>query len=182
MSKQEISNGLTRRDFVAAFLAMTGATVSLRASSLDALPKGAGYLLLDTDIGFPDVSFVLDDNRRFERLPEGKNQRLITLPAGEYQWQEVRVPYFDFAHVLSVSDDDRWGFRVSEGHVNYAGSIVVGQRRTRRSVDVSVLNRCAQVRTAAVRRWARELESAPLVWSGLYPDPFFERAMRGESS
>ena len=138
----------------------------------DGLPASHGYLLIDSDIGRKTTDWVLNDDLVVDELPLGRTLRLLKLEKGRYQWQRISVPYFDLPHRLDLSDDSRWGFRITSGRVNYVGTLIVDEVRATDNVDVRFVNRLSEVVERFQKEYPVEAAEYELVYSGLQRDDY----------
>ncbi len=148
------------------------------ATALSELKTGQGLLLIDTHAKRRVSAWRLRKNQPVIVPGLGRRFRLLALPAGEYHWQSIEVPYFDLPYKSTLSDDARFGFNIHAGKLNYFGSLVVGEARSRGSIDVRLLNRSTEVLELLSQHQATLLEQLPLVYSGDIPDDFLSRYAR----
>jgi hypothetical protein len=131
-----------------------------------------GYLVVDSDVAAKVLGWKLSDLIVIDTLPLGRHLQLLKLKAGKYHWQELQVPYFNLPNELDVSDDERWFFTIERGKLNYAGTLIVGELRQARNVDVRFLNRSAEVLDLVRTRFPTEMERYGLIYSGSNADDF----------
>lgn len=153
-----------------------------KASLRQPLKKRSGYLLMGIDSHNSAASL------KFQKYPGSRltrgttinlqmsdsSFRLVPLAAGEYQITEVLAPYYDLPYRLNVGDRPTWRFRIKAGRVNYVGSIVIKAQRSKRNVDIRLLNRLASSLAQIEQEYKRELELYPLAIGVAYEDSFLE--------
>lgn len=128
-----------------------------------ALQRDEGYLLLNLDVNgpAPSIEFTkvrvshesylvsdlklkkLGNSMRLDLKNTDKGFYLISLPAGVYQITRVNAPYFDLPYQLDIDNSPAWRFKVESNSVNYLGKLHIAQQRSRKYVDVQLLNRMA---------------------------------------
>lgn len=103
-------------------------------------------------------------------LPEGRSLRLYALPAGRYEWAQLK-PFSDLTYDLR--DEPEFEFVVEAGRINYAGDL---QFRAKTVDDSSfhVSNRGLGVIDWLKKEHPRLYADYALVYTGHYPDPFPE--------
>lgn len=136
------------------------------------LRRNHGYLVIDTIIARPVTRWRLTREFTIDRLPLGRQTLLVRLPEGRYQWQELSVPYFDLPHVYDTEDDRRWSFRIERQKINYAGTLIVDELRSKDAVGVRFINRSSEVGALLEENYASLLEQFGLVYSGWYRDDY----------
>lgn len=131
-----------------------------------------GYLVIDTHVERKVLDWRLNDRVVIDQLPEGVHLRLLRLPAGRYQWQSVRIPWFGLAHEFDLSDDEAWSFEIERGSINYFGTMLVGEDRSRRSADVRLMNRTADMLPRLRAAFPSAVAAYPVRWAGRERDDF----------
>lgn len=138
------------------------------------LEAGEGLLVVGVDSNMPLSRIkVRKDNEVFgggdlKGLPEGRSLRLYALPAGRYEWSQLK-PFSFFTYDLR--DEPEFEFVVEAGKINYAGDL---QFRAK-TVDDSSFH--ISNRGLGVIDWLRKEHPAVyanyvLSYAGHYPDPF----------
>ena len=133
-----------------------------------------GYLALDTMVERPVTNWRLSRSLAIDKVPEGRQLRLIRMRIGKYQWTEINVPYFNLPHRMDLSDDTRWAFEIHPRKINYAGTLVVGEQRSSDSVEVRFLNRTTEVLELLREKFPAQAEVFEVVYSGAARDDFLE--------
>ena len=131
-----------------------------------------GYLIIHTDVGRKVANWKLNSKITIRELPIGEDFWLLELRAGDYQWQEIVVPSFDLPRRFDTSDNNRWKFTIKSGAINYAGTLVVGEERSRNNVDVRYLNRTAEVSAYVRENLAEKYALHGFIYSGPDEDRF----------
>lgn len=134
----------------------------------DRIRPGNGYALIVVhtnwkpyEIGFERLQLAYapraDGRTGKVRVRRGGELELVELPAGDYQWREVKLGQ----QVVTPSPTS--GFRVIEGAINYIGDIHADYDHEReRLVHLDVRDNAAQVRARAQAANAALLERYPL--------------------
>lgn len=140
------------------------------------LEAGEGLLVVGVDTNMPisrvrvrkdDAVFGAGD---MKDLPEGRSLRLYALPAGRYEWAQLK-PFSYFTYDLRKEPE--FEFVVEAGKINYAGDL---QFRAKTFTDSSlhVSNRGLGVIDWLKKEHPRIYTDYPLTYTGHYPDPFPE--------
>jgi dipeptidyl aminopeptidase/acylaminoacyl peptidase len=138
------------------------------------LEAGEGLLVVGVDSNMPLVRVkVRKDGAVFgggdlKDLPEGRSLRLYALPAGRYEWSQLR-PLRRLRYDLR--NEPEFEFVVEAGKINYAGDL---QFRAK-SVDDStfhVANRSLGVIDWLKKNHPQVYAGYALSYTGHYPDPF----------
>ena len=103
-------------------------------------------------------------------LPEGRSLRLYALPAGRYEWSQLK-PFSDFSYDLR--DEPEFEFVVEAGRINYAGDLQF-RARTMNDSAFHVSNRGLGVIDWLQKEHPRVYADYKLTYTGHYPDPFPE--------
>jgi len=157
--------------FAAAIVAFS-ASADDSLAVVEGLKKKQGYLLVHTDVGRKAANWKLNSQITIKALPLGEDFWLLVLRAGKYHWQEIDIPSFDLPHRFDVSDDPRWAFKIEPGVINYAGTLVVGEKRSQTDVSVRYLNRSAEIRAYVQENMPAEYARYGFVYAGLSDDRF----------
>lgn len=170
--------------------------------SAPTLARGEGYALFFIEVGGVAPSFSFRRLGRLARwqktgdignLPRGPVVRtplksvepgfyLMPLPAGVYQITVVEAPFFDLPFKLVTEEKPGWRFTIADGKTNYVGTLHIGRKRSRDSVDIVLLNQLAMHCDPIGRELQEILSSAPLRDGAFYQDDFFEEIMQGSCS
>lgn len=154
--------------FLAAAALLTACSSTTSVVMVDRIRPGNGYALIVVhtnweayEIGFERLQLYFTGG---DEGPMGKVRvrrsgelELVELPAGDYQWREVRLGL----HAVPVSADS--GFSVIEGAITYIGDVDAAyDQSTRKLVSLQVHDREAQVRKHFREANAPLLERYPL--------------------
>ena len=177
-------NQHTRRTSVAGLLFLLGLTCApvearlhhVKPGQVPELEAGEGLLVVGVDTNMPisrvrvrkdDAVFGAGD---MKDLPEGRSLRLYALPAGRYEWAQLKP--FSFL-TYDLRDEPEFEFVVEAGKINYAGDL---QFRANTFTDSSfhVSNRGLGVIDWLQKEHASLYRDYKLSYTGHYPDPFPE--------
>lgn len=98
----------------------------VKPGQMPELEAGEGLLVVGVDANMPisRVKVRKDDavfgGGDMKDLPEGRSLRLYALPAGRYEWAQLK-PFSNFAYDLR--DEPEFEFVVEAGRINYAGDL-----------------------------------------------------------
>ncbi len=134
------------------------------------LAKSQGYFILGTYLEADSAAIVIKKidttavSRSIEWQLTNKNQWLIkTLPQGNYQIQEIKVPYFNLPYRKDTENDLLWRFKIEAGKVNYAGKLEIEKKRTTNYVEIKRLNRIVTDHDEILKSFPELLGQYPLV-------------------
>lgn len=148
----------------------------VKPGNVPELEAGEGLLVVGVDTNMPISRVrVRKDDAVFgggdmKDLPEGRSLRLYALPAGRYEWAQLK-PFSNF--IYDLRDEPEFEFVVEAGKINYAGDL---QFRAK-TVDDSrfhVSNRGLGVIDWLNKEHPRVFAGYTLAYTGYYPDPFPE--------
>jgi dipeptidyl aminopeptidase/acylaminoacyl peptidase len=140
-----------------------------------ALKPGNGLVALDVTSAGDILSVEYNEARsafgaaKLTGLGSGRNIRLIELPAGEYRWSRVNLP---FNYYLRVRNDARFHFIVVPGQITYAGSLAVQASGRAGNYAMSVVNRSAQIMIDLDRAFPGMRAQFGMEYRGAFPDRF----------
>jgi len=140
------------------------------------LEADEGLLVVGVDANMPisRVKVRKDDavfgGGDMKDLPEGRSLRLYALPAGRYEWAQLK-PFSDFTYDLR--DEPEFEFVVEAGKINYAGDLQF-RARTVEDSAFHVSNRGLGVSDWLKKEHPRLYADYALAYTGHYPDPFPE--------
>ena len=138
------------------------------------LPKRHGYLLVDTEVERLVSAWELNSDRVAPvRPPIGRRLMLKALRPGEYAWESISIPHFNLPHKLKL-EQSRWRFTIRSGVINYAGTLFVGERRGRKTLDVRMINRSTEVWALLNTQHPKVLKKYGFEYNGEYPDHFVD--------
>lgn len=146
------------------------------SNSIPKVSKGGGLLLLDVQVDASSAVMTLrgaGHKQLVIKLVASHGRWLITsLPKGEYQIVNIKVPYFDFPYVNDTDKDLKWRVKVNAGQLNYAGRIEVERERTENYVAIKKLNRLITDLPAIQKELAEIIAIYPLADGGYLRDDF----------
>ena len=152
---------------------------SIQANSSNPVPvpsKKEGLLLLDLQVEAPSAVMSLQAKgyKRFDLKLESTHGRWLvkSLPKGEYQIMEIRVPYFDLPYRKGTEQSPLWRFKIQPGHINYVGRIEVAKERTEDFVVIKRLNRLIADLPNIQQDFATALADFPLADGSYIRDDF----------
>ncbi len=146
----------------------------VKPGKIPELEAGEGLLVVGVDSNMPlsrvrvrkdKAAFGAGDMRD---LPEGRSLRLYALPAGRYEWAQLK-PFSFFSYELGA--DPEFEFVVEAGKINYAGDLQF-RARTFGSSTFHVANRALGVIDWLKQEHPTVYANYPLAYTGYYPDPF----------
>lgn len=169
---------------------MAASHVAARTRAIDpgempTLGEDEGLLVVavDSSMDLASVS-VKKDGKLFgsgtlANLKAGRTSRLYAVPAGTYEWDQVRL----FANIhYELKSDVEYRFEVPPGKITYSGDLVFRPRGLLRA-DIQVTNRGLKAIDWLEANHADLAKRYPFAYSGHYPDPFpaFYRQARSRS-
>lgn len=144
---------------------------------IPSLAKGDGLLLLDLDIKAPSAVMTLQKIGRTSPLievklvPSNGHWLIKTLPKGDYQIAEIKVPYFDLPFRKHTGKSPAWRIKIQAGRLNYVGRIEVEKERTEDYVAINKYNRMITDLSTLQQDLAPLITTYPLVnGSGIRDD------------
>ena len=141
-----------------------------------------GYLLVDTHTERTVSEWLLAGRNEITvKPPVGRRMLLLALRPGDYAWKQLSVPHFNLPYQMDL-EDRRWRFKIERGVINYAGTLLVGEQRGRRSIDVRMLNRSAEVWEILQTHKPEFLEMFELKYSGSQLDHFMSDVLSKQNS
>lgn len=164
---------------VSLLLPLTGDGAADPYDVISELQGKYGFLVLDTIVARPVTQWRLNRGFVVEQLPLGRQTILVRLPAGNYRWQELGVPYFDLPHRYDTSDDKRWSFRIERQKINYAGTLIVDEIRSSEAVGVRFINRSSEIRGLLEQLYPSQLTAFGVIYTGWYRDDFLSLGQNG---
>ena len=146
----------------------------VRPGQVPDLEADEGLLVVGVDSNMP-ISRVrmrkdgaLFGNGDMKDLPEGRSLRLYALPAGRYEWAQLK-PFSNFSYDLR--DEPEFEFMVEAGKINYAGDLQF-RAKTVNDSSFHVSNRSLGVIDWLKKEHPRLYADYALAYTGHYPDPF----------
>jgi dipeptidyl aminopeptidase/acylaminoacyl peptidase len=142
--------------------------------------EGLLVVAVDSNVDLDSVS-VKKDGKLFSsgmlsNLKAGRNSRLYVVPAGTYEWEQVRL----FGSIrYELKSDPEYRFEVPPGKITYSGDLVFRPLGWLRA-DVQVTNRGLKAIDWLEAEHPDLAKRYPFEYSGHYPDPFpaFHRQVR----
>lgn len=155
--------------------------------------KYQGYLAIYLNVASPDASMqfkaaeglISQQLRRKAKVYEvdltdkPPGLYLLTLPRGQYQISQMRLPFFDLPSRLGTDEDSIWRFNIVAGKVNFIGELEVKRVRSAKVVNAALRNRFATHLSAIETQLAPLLTHYPLVFGRHYRDDFYAE-LQGE--
>ncbi|ARU28208.1 hypothetical protein [Cellvibrio sp. PSBB006] len=145
--------------------------------------RGNGLLLLDVQVDAPSAVMTLQGVKSRQLViklaPTHGRWLVSSLPKGEYQIMNVKVPYFDLPYVNSTEKDPRWRIKIEPGQLNYIGRIEVERERTENYVAIRKHNRLVADLSHIRKDLADILADYPLTDGGYLRDDFIEQLLNG---
>ncbi|PPJ42529.1 MULTISPECIES: prolyl oligopeptidase family serine peptidase [unclassified Pseudoxanthomonas] len=146
----------------------------IKPGTVPTLKADEGLLVVGIDSNMPLVRVkVRKDNAVFgggdmKDLPEGRSLRLYALPAGRYEWSQLRpVRYFTY----DLRNEPEFEFVIEPGRINYAGDLQF-RARTIRDSRFHIANRSLGVIDWLKKEHPQVYAGYELTYTGHYPDPF----------
>lgn len=144
--------------------------------------RGHGLLLLDIQVDASSAVMTLKGVGKSgqitrELVPTHGRWLMISLPKGEYQIVNIKVPYFDLPYVNNTEKNPKWRIRINAGQLNYAGRIEVEKERTESYVAIKKLNRLVTDLPEIKTKLADILAVYPLADGGYLRDDFAAKAI-----
>lgn len=136
-----------------------------------------GYLLIAVDTNLTLEKIVFSGRKRIALtsadLQAGSNFILLTIPAGDYQIEQV---YFGRRLRLDDFEDDLWQFKVNKDSISYVGHLTLQSRsyfwRVRSNIEL--LNKSSLALEYMEENFANIVNSKTMVYAGPGEDSFFE--------
>ena len=175
MAYRLLQRGLASLLVSAAVLLGTPAHARLiKPGTVPTLKADEGLLVVGIDSNIPLVRVkVRKDNAVFgggdmKDLPEGRSLRLYALPAGRYEWSQLRpLRYLNY----DLRRDPEFEFVIEPGRINYAGDLQF-RAKTVRDSTFHIANRSLGVIDWLKEEHPQVYASYALTYTGHYPDPF----------
>jgi len=146
----------------------------IKPGAMPDLEAGEGLLVVGVDSNMPLVRVkVRKDNATFgggdmKDLPEGRSLRLYALPAGRYEWSQLRpLRHLNF----DLRSDPEFEFVIEPGRINYAGDLQFRASTVREST-FHIANRSLGVIDWLKKEHPQVYTAYELTYTGHYPDPF----------
>lgn len=146
----------------------------IKPGTVPTLEAGEGLLVVGIDSNMPLVRVkVRKDNAVFgggdmKDLPEGRSLRLYALPAGRYEWSQLRpLRYLTY----DLRNEPEFEFVIEAGRINYAGDLQF-RAKTVNDSTFHVANRSLGVIDWLKQEHPQVYASYDLAYTGHYPDPF----------
>lgn len=146
----------------------------IKPGTVPTLSAGEGLLVVGIDSNMPLVRVkVRKDNATFgggdmKDLPEGRSLRLYALPAGRYEWSQLRpLRYLNY----DLRRDPEFEFVIEPGRINYAGDLQF-RAKTVRDSTFHIANRSLGVIDWLKKEHPQVYAAYALTYTGHYPDPF----------
>ena len=175
-----MATGLFRRSVVALLVLMAALAALpaharlIKPGAMPTLEPGEGLLVVGIDSNMPLVRVkVRKDNAVFgggdmKDLPEGRSLRLYALPAGRYEWAQLRpLRYLNY----DLRNEPEFEFVIEAGRINYAGDLQF-RAKTVNDSTFHVANRSLGVIDWLKKEHPQVYASYDLAYTGHYPDPF----------
>lgn len=149
------------------------------------LSSGQGYLLLGVHVHniIPHKIMLKGDSflstESITVLEPGDQYRLLALDPGTYTYEKV----FQNAHLNKNFywnlENLKYSLKVEAGKINYGGHLITELKMSDANI-FSFRNRSNRALTFLRICCDSILKSTPLIYSGNYPDPYFDHALRVE--
>jgi hypothetical protein len=158
-------------NFISKLLICLLLTIPLSYANTSPLPditKNDGLLLLKLDV---ESDLAIMTIRKLGRKSSVREIKLVStngkwlvksLPQGEYQIVDVKVPYFNLPYIKSTEKNPSWKFIIKAGKLNYAGEIKVEKERTEDFVKIHKYFRPAYHLTQIQQDLSNYLSQYPL--------------------
>lgn len=144
------------------------------------LPRGYGYLVVDSDIARTVTNWHLSNGLTIDRLPLGQQTTLLRLPEGRYRWTSISVPYFNLPHEIDTGSSRQWQFTVARDVINYSGTLIVAEDRATDAAGVRFVNRSSEIVGRLRIKYPVLLKRYGLRFAGSYRDDFFTLIGEGD--
>lgn len=147
---------------------------AIKPGTVPALKADEGLLVVGIDSNMPLVRVkVRKDNATFgggdmKDLPEGRSLHLYALPAGRYEWSQLRpLRYLNY----DLRNEPEFEFVIEPGRINYAGDLQF-RAKTVNDSTFHIANRSLGVIDWLKKEHPQVYASYALTYTGHYPDPF----------
>jgi len=153
----------------------------IKPGSVPVLKPDEGLLVVGIDSNMPLVRVkVRKDNATFgggdmKDLPAGRSLHLYALPAGRYEWSQLRpLRYLNY----DLRREPEFEFVIKPGCINYAGDLQF-RAKTINDSTFHIANRSLGVIDWLKKEHPQVYAGYELTYTGHYPDPFpaFYRAV-----
>ena len=149
------------------------------SAGLEQLGNDRGIVLLhvETDVAISRLESAGSIAAR--SLVKGEHFEVLVARAGRYRWTSLKAPSVWFGVITDYRLPYRLEeleFRVEPGVINYPGLLTI--KRGPGGLYVRNLNRSASALLKLERRHPELVESLEILYTGVRPDPFYERYRR----